>query len=279
MTYLRESAAIDWLTLSTWNYPNYLDLVAYIHRRHAGGWRPFKVMQYKGKSNGAIFYGQAEQRSKDGELGVHCMLRVSGQASDDFFYNDLIWWGRSKQTSAVHQYSPLDVWKCTRIDLQLTKFPPKRYNLAAAYKRLRHPKSIIQSEKTTLYIGNRAESELFIRLYEKLEFLRLELELKGHKATWAFRNLMNGVHPNDIYETSLSKSRVPKMYVRHFQPDGQIIDMPRHEKDKDNQAKLTWLRSLDECIYKMLTDSDIGDDTRQLINTWSEYGQKLDNET
>lgn len=275
MTYLRESAAIDWLTLTTWNFPNYLDLVAYMHRRHPGDWRPSKVMQYSGKKRGNMFYGHAEQTARDGEKAVHCMIRVSGQESDDFFFNDLKWWGRSTSSIPRHQNSPLDVWKCTRIDLQLTKNPPKRYNLASAYKRLAHPKSIVQSEKTTLYIGNRAESDTFIRLYEKMEFLRLELELKGHKATWAFRNLLNGVHPNDLYETALSKSRVPVMYVNHFETDGQIIDMSRVEKERDNEKRLTWLKSLDGCIYQMLSDHDIGDETRELINRWAEYGENL----
>lgn len=262
MTYLRESATIDWLTITTFNTLHYLELVAYIRRRHVGGWRPSKVMQYKGQSNGSIFYGLGDQAGQE-----HAMVRASGYAADEFFFKDLIWFFRRNDYSS---------WKCTRLDLEVTKFPPKRYNLRSAYDKIRKPKSIVQSENSTLYIGNRAESPIFVRLYEKDEYLRLEYELKQDRARWAFHNLLNGVHPNDVFESVGNKSRVPVLYLKHFETDGNIIDYEKAKRAKDMRAKLAWLGTLDESMYRLQADHDVGEDAREIIRRWAEYGQKLD---
>jgi len=263
-----ESVKIDWLTLTSWDYHEYLEVVEYLHQRLGGGWEPSKVQQYKGKSNGHIFYGLAQQTDGLRQQRPHAMIRVSGYMADRVFFEDLIWFKRGSGWSA---------WKCTRLDLESTRTPPKRYNLANAYKRINHPKNCILGENTTLYIGNRAESPIFTRLYEKLGYLRLEFELKKNRAEWAFRALLNGVHPNDLYMTVMSKSRVPVMFVKHFDiAHGQMVDYAEVERKLDREKQLAWLASIEMTIARMMCDHDIGEQTCQIIDRLAEGGQKLD---
>lgn len=268
MNYLRETAAIDWITLTTWEIGHFFGLVAYIRRRHVGGWEAAKVMQYSGMKRGNLFYGTSEQRDGRGENKGHGMIRVSGREADDFFFNDLIWYGRRE----------LSFLKCTRLDLELTKTPPKRYSLPAAYKRIAHPKSIVQSENCTLYIGNRASSPIFTRLYEKLGYLRLEFELKHDRARWAFEKLIAGVHPNLIYEAIKKKSRVPVLYTKHFTAlaEGEPIDYQRAERESDAKKRLAWLSSIEQTITKMMYDDDIGEETRSIVSRIYEIGCDVD---
>jgi hypothetical protein len=245
VNYLRETAAIDWITLTTWEIGQFFDLVAYIRRRHVGGWEAAKVMQYSGMKRGNLFYGTSEQRDGMGENKGHGMIRVSGR---------------------------------TRLDLELTKTPPKRYSLPAAYKRIAHPKSIVQSENCTLYIGNRASSPIFTRLYEKLGYLRLEFELKHDRARWAFEKLIAGVHPNLLYEAIKKKSRVPVLYTKHFtaSAEGEPIDYQRAERESDAKKRLAWLSSIEQTITKMMYDDDIGEETRSIVSRIYEIGCDVD---
>lgn len=266
-----NSSKIDWLTLTTWNMGAFFNFVAWYRRREPGGWKHGKVMQYSGMTNGSLFYGTAEQRNGIGETGGHGMVRVSGQAADDFFFMDWRWY--QGDTSPT-------VWKCTRLDLESTRRPPKRHDLERAYKRIQMPKNLILGEKCTLYIGNRAESPIFTRLYEKLEYLRLEFELKHGRAKWAYQNLMAGTRIDTIYAAVLKKSRVPKLYADHYKPGAtEVIDYSAEERKHDAKKRLAWLASIEATIAEMANDHDIGEKTRAIIERLASECARIDTET
>lgn len=256
-----DSVNIDWLTLTTWDLPIFFRTVAWLRRKYIGGWRPAKVMQYAGQSNGEIFYGTAEQKDTNYEKRGHGMIRVSGLEA-------AIFWQQWKRFDlAAH-----DSWKCTRIDLESTKRPPRSDKMRSAYKRLREPKSWVESPARTLYIGNRSESPIFVRLYEKLEFLRCELELKKGRATWAYKSLMAGEDIRDIWHNALLKSRLPKYYFDHYDDfaDGARLDYELEKAESDMAKKLAWLESLGDTVTMMLYDHTVGERTRELLNSWLE---------
>lgn len=247
---------------------SFFAFVGWYRRREPGGWRHAKVMQYSGMTNGELFYGTAEQTTGLGDSAGHGMLRVSGQAADVFFFTQWRYWRGDKEPN---------VWKCTRLDLESTKMPPKPHDLEKAYKSIRYPKNLILGEKCTLYIGNRESSPIFTRLYEKLEFLRLEFELKQGRAVWAYKNLLNGTEIDTLYAATIKKSRVPKIYADYFLPgDTEVIDYHAEERKVDAQKRLAWLASIENTIAEMMHDHDIGETTREIVSRLAEYGAGLD---
>jgi hypothetical protein len=261
-----ETVEVDWVTLTTWDIKAYLDAIAAIRRSELGGWKGSKVQQYQGHSNGNIFYGIAEQRNANYEDKPHAMIRVSGADSDIWFRG---WWLHS-------EFARSDAWKCTRLDLQSTRVPPDGLKMLDWYHKIKYPKNMVLGEKSTIYIGNRADSPIFVRLYEKLDFLRLELELKKKRATWAYRQMVHGTTAASVFQSALKKSRIPKYFYDYFTVSYEIIDYKNAQIKSEMTAKIKWLASLDGVVNMLINDDTVGRRARDIIQRWQDYSESYD---
>lgn len=252
---------IDYIRLATYDYKQYLQLIAKLRLRHQG-WRPFKWLQYQGqKADDGTFYGAGVQGSR-----THAIINGSGQTAQDVW----IWFNNFPEATKQAFY-------CTRIDLQQTRVKPKGFDAQKSYKRLRGKKGLILSDSGhTLYIGART-SDTFWRIYDKTEtHLRVEIELKGKLAKRTFAALRNDETISGIWNTHLLRSKCPKMLVDAYRDAGDIAELPEEDETEDLQRKLDWMKTLDALAYKLANDHDIGEDAHELFNRWAEYGQKVD---
>jgi hypothetical protein len=256
-----DQVNIDWLTLTTWDLPIFFRTCAWLRKEYLGGWKPAKVLQYKGQSNGSVFYGTAEQMDRNRDPKGHAMIRVSGLEAAIFFKR----WQH-------FELSAHPGWKCSRIDLESTKEHPEGCDMRKAYKSLREPKKWTESPERTLNIGNRSESPIFVRLYEKLGYLRLELELKKGRSVWAYHELMMGTDMRDVWHNALLKSRVPTLYFEHYDEwsNGARLEYELEQVETDMQKKLIWLESLGDTIIMMRNDHTIGERVTELLGSWLE---------
>lgn len=249
---------IDYLRLSTFNFQRYLKLTAQI-RAYGSGWRPAKWLQYKGqKSEQGIFYGHAEQNKRP-----HAIIQVSGLQAQKFY------------TTYKEQ---LDGWACTRIDVQLTRIAPGVELRPRLYQSIINRKkkaSLIQSDTgTTLYIGART-SDTYTRLYDKEDaLLRCEFELKGKQAKRAWASLMAGLTVAQVFNETLQRVRLPKLYHDHYHANAEQKDMVQIDETEDMMGKLEWLAQLDGLVYKLANDHDTADRLEQLVSRWYEYATK-----
>ena len=249
----------DWVRVATKDYKAYLDLVAALRRKYKH-WKPHKWLQYKGqRSSSKVFYGTGTQGTKS-----HCVVECSGNQAHEFG----LWLLKQSDVLAGK-------WYATRIDLQVTKPHPKGYDSRKAYKRLRGVKKHIESPTgNTLYIGSRTSDTMW-RLYDKTEeLLRVEIEIKGKQAKRTWSSLIQGLNMGNIWQAYLLRSRVPKVITDRFQvaETAELYDL--EEPDNPMQAKLDWLKSLDELVYKLANDHDTGEATATLISRWHEYTTK-----
>lgn len=260
--YIKDTPLIDYLRLSTFDATQFYKLTAKIERRYAG-WRPAKWLQYKGrKSRDGIFHGIGDQNGR-----AHFIVQSTGYQSAKFAR-----WFLSLPEKLTHTLY------CTRLDLQVTKSMPEWDNRQKAYKRLRDPKSLIQSDTgTTLYIGART-SDSFWRLYDKTEvLLRVEVELKGANAKRAWAAIVRGESISGVWNRFLLRSRVPKAYTEHYRATGDLAELPDEEEMPDLAPKLNWLKTLDALVYKLAMDDDTGPETGTILRRWAEYADKFDN--
>jgi hypothetical protein len=227
-------------------------------------WRPGRWQQYKGrKASNGLFHGTGEQSGR-----VHCIIQVSGQAA-----HELAEW--------LFNVLPRESWSslyCTRIDIQNTRTRPKFDDRPKVYKRLKDPKSLIQSSTgDTLYIGART-SDTYWRIYDKTtEYLRLELEAKGKQAKRIWMGLVAGENLGSVWNTYLHHSRVPKMYADYYRAKQEQAELPELTDDNPLGKKLEWLTQLDGLVYKLAQDDDTREDLGAILRRWTEYVQKFDN--
>lgn len=262
-TETREYLSIDWLTLATWDFKAYLDLVGLLHHAgyHLQDWRPRRWMQYKGQLNGDnLFYGLGEQKGQG-----HGVIKVSGGQAHifaDWFLHHVPDHERRK-------------WYATRLDLQSTKTPPDGWNYSKAYQRLKDPKKIIRStDGETLYVGART-SDSFWRIYDKTEtMVRVELELKGKQAQAFWLSICQGSELEELWNYKIGKSRLPKMIVHHYQGLKTPKQPEQLKTDEDLTKKLDWLQGLDGLVYKLAHDHDTSEEVADLIKRWYEYTTK-----
>jgi len=257
-----DIVTIDYIRLATFNFQHYLELEKRIRQKYVG-WRKSRWLQYSmQRSQDSVSYGIAEQDRKP-----HAVFEASGAQAHMFFH----WLKRLPVEYTESLYA-------TRIDLQCTKLAHDDLDYIETHKRLRKPKQLILGDDgNTLYIGNR-QSDSYWRLYDKSDLhVRLEVELKGKQAKAAFRALLAGKQPSSVFDAKLKKSRVPKYLADYYANGSDALDLADFNDHLDDmQKKLQWLSTLDQLVYKLLNDHDVGERARLLINRWSEYGQNVD---
>lgn len=256
-----ETVSVDYIRLATFNFQTYLAISAAMRRKWVG-WRKSRWLQYAmERSQDGPSYGLAEQQKRP-----HGIFEASGIEAHIF-----LTWIITTQEPHHHELY------CSRIDLQRTKAMSPKLDYTKAYKRALKPKQVILSpDGNTLYIGNR-ESDSFWRVYQKTQTQdRVEVELKGNQAKKAFRSIIGGHKPSQLYDYYLSKSRLPKTVVEQFfgGQDPLDSDVMTEQLPEDLESTFLWLASLDSLIYKMTNDHDYGDRTRVLVKRWAEYGEK-----
>lgn len=258
----------DYLRLASWDFQTYTNIVSSLRSRFGASWKHKRWLQYKGfLSNEGVFYGAGDQ----GDF-KHFVISVSGAFSQEVLKFIL---------SLDHDLSDL---YCTRIDLQQTIKHPGTV-LRKIYKYCpRKAKTIIESDSTTLYIGNR-ESDTFTRLYEKLDrkYLRLEHEFKGNRARSIFYTLVHSSSLEsvlqDAFISATKKTKMGAWVTDHYDlHPGAIttIVTPQEEIDLILQRKITYLLQTESCLEKYLADHDLRKYTVQMIDRLGSYIKTLD---
>ena len=186
-----NAAAIDWITVTTYDVDVSIDMTTYLQEELEMSERldgptavkyrnNVKVLQYKGSQlsvngRGSIFLGTGKQRDR-----VHWMLRASGECSGGVFI-------------ALREHIAHDMARVSRIDLQVTVPEPAEWNQVDLFNRMQDAgknTGFVQSEGetgklSTVYIGSR-NSDRYTRIYQKEadgeRYLRYEVEFKGTRA-------------------------------------------------------------------------------------------------
>lgn len=253
-------ASLDYLRLASFDF-SYSSVIAKFMKEWPGKMKPGRWLQYKGWKTESLFVGAGEQEEKR-----HLIISCSGAAANDL---------------AVF----VEGWKglyCTRLDVQRTIQKSKYSSLRRIRKATgKKNTTLIQSmENDTLYIGSRT-SDCFTRLYEKpLDemYLRLEFELKGKRARAAWLAMAHGKTASTIFVYYLNKSKLPaavkNWYTEPADKDGGDFEMA--ENLHSAKKKLRWLRSLDACMEKAMASHEIGEQVKELVRGWAEYGNNLD---
>ncbi len=258
---------VDYLRIATWDFTTYTNLVAKIRSRYTVEcWKPRRWLQYKGQQSedAALFYGAGDQGDRK-----HFVISSSGHKSADFF-NYLMSLG-------------LDWEKvyCTRIDLQQTIRHPEGIQLRKVYKTCpRKTKTWMESDTDTLYIGART-SDVFTRLYQKLErrFLRLEHEFKGNRsrAIW-LHCLTTSNHLAVLQQHYISATRKCKMgkWVQlYFDMERDIIEMTVGGQAEEVQdvvnKRLTYIANTETALAKYINDDDLRGSVTAMIERLHTY--------
>jgi len=253
-------ASLDYLRLASFEF-NYASLISEFMTRWPGKFTQGRWLNYKGWKCEALFVGVGQQDDKQ-----HMIISASGSTA-----NDLARWMENSPN-----------FYCTRLDVQRTIGRPKRCKL----RRIRTATdtkntTLVQSkENDTLYIGSR-ESDLFTRLYEKIlddVWLRLEFELKGARSRAAWIALTHGKTPSHIFSHYLHKSKLPNTAKSWFSEpdDDQSFEADRQVVLHGDQAKLRWLRSLNDSMEKHMGNHETGAQVRELVRAWARVADNLD---
>ena len=255
------TAHLDYIRLATWGDSDQQIATSEIMEESPGEWEFSKWLQYTGWRKEQIFVGRGEQKGQR-----HGIIQISGRQAQDKL---------ALMLRNVDHY-------CTRIDFQVTIPLPPDVSLTKVHKSLgKKISTLISSEMNdTLYIGNRT-SDIFTRCYVKpLEqlWLRLEFELKGERSRAAWRALLAGENPDRIFKYYLEKSKLPNVVKKHFMdPDVDATNKAMREQTlMDANVKLIWLQSLDKCIFEMMNNHDIDEQTKQLIRAWAAMADNID---
>lgn len=252
---------IDYLRLASWGHLPYTEVTSSLMVNWPGNWERGTWLQYAGWRKESFFIGMGEQYHKR-----HSIMQVSGAQA-------------SQMWEALVEYGE---WYCTRIDLQRTTKNPEWSDLSKLFTKLgKKGNSLISSEENdTLYMGART-SDKFVRLYEKMleeMYLRLEFELKSKRARAAWEAIKNGEDCDRIYDFYLDQLPLPEKYIKLFKNIGHNATehAMTEELKLDAQKKLAWIVSLDAAMKRAMGDHNIGDDTKLIIRSWSEYADKVD---
>lgn len=264
---------IDWLTLATYTFPAYTKACADLRKFFGKGWKQARWLQYDGAHHpDGAFYGHAVQSNEK----EHYIVRVSGAMAHEWF--------NQPSVSVYDNGAFLSAMYCTRIDIQVTSYLPRWWNvrhLHDHYKSKGRYVSMVQSETgSTLYVGARS-SMMFTRFYEKPigdeTYLRLEFEIKGDQARWVFANLLNGeLTVTTAWYAYLEKLRMDADHAEFY---GQVdigIDFPKFLRESDANGRLKWLQSLIPRFHQMANDHDIGDRVRSIFDNLAQIDNKED---
>ncbi len=252
---------LDYLRLASWGHVPYTDVMSTLMQNWPDEWERGKWLQYAGWWKESFFIGMGAQGKKR-----HAIMHTSGHQAHTMY-------------PVVRDF---DGWYCTRIDVQRTVKKPEWVDLPKLHKLLgKKGTSLISSEENdTLYIGSRTSNK-FTRLYEKLfdeMYLRLEFELKGKRALLAWEAIISGEEVDRVYDYYLGKLRLPTRYIKLFKNAEHNATEKAMNKEREASAenKIIWLTSLDSAMREAISDHDIGERTKVLIRSWSEYADKID---
>lgn len=270
------TAALDWLSLTTFHYPLCGRFQGLVERFALGPVEQAKRMQYRGIEADGLFFGEATQ---DGNW--HGLFQASGMAAEMVWPNVNAW--------------PV---KCTRLDLQITCRVPGGYSAYHASNAIREwdgpgrPRKVtlIQSGDglDTVYVGSRS-SDRFTRLYVKLDaaggrWLRFEMEYKGTVAQQAFEKLREDPNPQEAMENALRGEieaipSMPAILGEHFKTflgDGEA-ERPKGEYKASKGHTLNWLyRQVQPAILRAMRDHDEGPAVRSLVRQWAVQADYVD---
>lgn len=257
---MKSRAYIDYLRLSTWDEHAYLKIVSKM-RLMDKGWRPGNWLQYHGQKSEHMFYGVGLQQDRR-----HYIMQTSGELAQMFY----------DSTTVFGQVG------CKRIDIQKTIAQPEDYRPLELYEDFKNEpgnkrnSSIILSDSgSTVYMGSRV-SDSFIRVYQKeIEgnpYLRLEIEIKGITAIYAYEELRAerwGI--TDIYDSLAKRFKLPDYLREWFETEtdanGSFL---LHCDSRYKNNRLQWLGGLGATIIKMGRDHDTGTIVRSWLESWLE---------
>jgi len=257
----KMSAHLDYIRLATWDIVGYPTIVSELMQQSPGGWEHGSWLQYKGWRKEQIFIGHGEQDKKR-----HTIIQASGNMAQE-----LKEWLMNN----------CGAWYCTRIDYQVTILHPYHLSLEKIHQSLGAKKtSLISSETQTLYLGKRT-SDIFTRLYQKklaALWLRLEFELKGNRAKGAWVAMLGQKTNNQIFQYYLGRSILPEAAKKHYRDvsvDTNELALTA-ELTATAEKKLAWLQSIDQAVMLAITDHEIGDRVKILVQSWANYAANLD---
>ncbi len=254
---------LDYIRLASWHDLAYTRIAARLMSNWENNWQHGKWLQYKGWRKEGLFFGIGTQQRKP-----HAVLNISGHLS--------------------HQMLPslrsLTDWYATRIDVQVTIKTPLGSGDTLALVRdeckTENTTLIESQENDTLYLGSRA-SDKFTRLYEKnldQQYLRLEFELKGQRSRKAWEAITKGEPLDRIFHYYVKQSKLPKR-VRDWYTGAKAsatTEAMNQQRITEANKQLSWLRSLESVVGRMMADHEIGEQTKVLVRQWADLADKLD---
>ncbi len=256
---------IDYLRLGTWDAATYCTIAEKINNHFIT--KPGHWLQYHGRrgQDGSAFHGTGNQGRK-----IHHVCHISGETSQE--------WAKHLKTSI-----PGDALYCTRVDVQMTLKRPKDYDPLAFYElSKRKARSIILNPETsTVYLGAR-NSDLFMRMYEKIVdeemFLRLEFELKGaYSRNWWDHWRTEPEMIDLLFLSCVNRIGLPEPYVTWFNPDADKTDILNAAKLEASLAqRLTYLQNTESAMVKYLYDHSTRDYVISFVERMASTISKLD---
>jgi hypothetical protein len=249
------AANLDYLRLGTWEAGAYCAIAEKVNEHFIT--KPGHWLQYHGRrgEDGSVFHGTGNQGGR-----IHHVCHFSGDTSQEWAHH-------------LKLAIPGDNLYCTRIDVQTTILRPKDYDPLEFYElSKRKARSIILNPETsTVYLGAR-NSDLFMRLYEKIidetVYLRLEFELKGAYSRNWWSHWRSEPELIDLLFTSCTnRIGLPEPYKSWFNPDGDKTDILNAEEIKASLARrLEYLRNTETAMLKYLYDHS----TREYVISFAE---------
>jgi hypothetical protein len=254
---------IDYLRLASWEFNAYVDMMPFLMESWPKRWERGKWLQYVGWRKEGLFVGRGMQGNK-----AHTVLNISGNLAQTWYKN----------------FTRLDAWYCTRIDLQRTIKTPLADDekLAIIRDDCDTPKTtLIESEENdTLYLGSRT-SDRFTRLYEKIldeTYLRLEFELKGFRSRACWDAIRAGESTDKIFCFYLERSALPERIRFEYGNDGEKATelVMRLQIATDEKKTLSWIISLDNSMALNMASHGIGEQVKLIVRSWAKYADYLD---
>jgi hypothetical protein len=261
--------SIDWLTLATWKYLDYCQVLEWLQARPGINLKDSRWMQYEGLTDGdGLFCGWGIQSNNK----EHYILKITGRNTAETLPHIL----STDWCKKVYG---------TRVDLQRTILAPdwwKPRDIKDWIETNGGTAELRESPTgTTVYIGNRQYRQ-FARLYEKNYerlYLRFEIELKAEAAKMAWGFIHRGIEPLEIYSTHLKRFLLPEYILPDFLPQPtKDLDITIHRKSASEEAQYSWLSSLIPTFQKMANSHNIGQRVRDVFYSLSLEQGDSDNE-
>lgn len=260
-------AAVDYLTVTFWDpskFKEFSDLV--IGDVDPEKCSAAKMMWYQGVrcnwENGSAFFGEGENNER-----MHHIAQISGAVSDHVAF------------ALSHQDG--DYWNTSRIDLQITIPLPEWYKSRGLTETLRGDEWPGRSRNITLidgggddtvYIGSR-HSDRYIRVYVKeVEWLRFEVEYKGHLArkVWERYSRVPTLAAAGILVSELARLPRHPILVEFAESlrHANRIDVATAKPTKTPSKTFLWFRKqVLPALTRLLNDHDFGDKTRAILDS------------